>query len=348
MDHLQCYALPLGHYSSHSQWDDTDQSGQSPYPNQEMLPHPLSAHDTDLPPTGVTSSHHTYIDRHSHLSHLPDNSPSPPASVVFAFDDQGHTTPEDFLSRRFSRGARRAARHPNPVAVPNLTKKARGRPVPTKDTLMKPGSGGRIFACTVEDCLKVFTRSEHLKRHTRSIHTNEKPFRCEEAGCGRLFTRHDNLLQHLKNHHGAQSSHQNIDFGSLEHIPSIKGSPDSVHHALPASPCMDVLVPPHSTTPMPYSRIPVQELEAAAHGHYSTDSIGVMSRSPAQSPDPVEPSSIPSPVYEYSWAQYHAQAISYVRQTPEGASSRDSHASALTNAYPSLGSYGVRTQIFTL
>ncbi|KAI0803261.1 hypothetical protein BC629DRAFT_1253931, partial [Irpex lacteus] len=88
---------------------------------------------------------------------------------------------------------------PNPVAIPNLTKKARGRPVPTKDTLLKPGSG-RAYACPVQDCRKVFTRAEHLKRHTRSIHTNEKPFKCEEPGCGRLFTRHDNLLQHIKNH----------------------------------------------------------------------------------------------------------------------------------------------------
>jgi len=269
--------------------------------------------------------------------------------VIFAFEGQSHTTPEDFLSRRFSRAARKTARHPNPVAVPNLTKKARGRPVPTKDTLVKPGSGGRIFACTVEDCLKVFTRSEHLKRHTRSIHTNEKPFRCEETGCGRLFTRHDNLLQHLKNHHGSQCSRHSFDFGPLEHIQASQRSPDSVHHALPSSPCMDVLVPQHTTTPVPCARIPIQDFETAAHAHYSPDSIGVMSRSPAQSPDPTEATSIPSPVYEYGWGQYHAQAISYVRQTPEGVAPRDSNSHMLTNPYSSsLGSYGVRTQIFTL
>ena len=71
------------------------------------------------------------------------------------------------------RGAGRKPRRPYPVIVPNLTKKARGRQVPTKDMLLQPGTG-RVFACPVESCRKVFTRSEHLKRHTRSIHTNEK------------------------------------------------------------------------------------------------------------------------------------------------------------------------------
>lgn len=62
-----------------------------------------------------------------------------------------------------------------PVAVPNLTKKARGRQVPTtKEALLKPGITGRSYACKVESCRKVFTRSEHLKRHIRSIHTNER------------------------------------------------------------------------------------------------------------------------------------------------------------------------------
>jgi hypothetical protein len=37
-----------------------------------------------------------------------------------------------------------------------------------------PNNGARTFACRAEGCGKVFKRSEHLKRHTRSIHTLEK------------------------------------------------------------------------------------------------------------------------------------------------------------------------------
>ncbi|KAI9299363.1 hypothetical protein BJ944DRAFT_172478 [Cunninghamella echinulata] len=32
----------------------------------------------------------------------------------------------------------------------------------------------KTFTCTEDDCGKVFKRSEHLKRHIRSIHTREK------------------------------------------------------------------------------------------------------------------------------------------------------------------------------
>jgi hypothetical protein len=37
-----------------------------------------------------------------------------------------------------------------------------------------PNNGVRTFACKTDGCGKVFKRSEHLKRHTRSIHTMEK------------------------------------------------------------------------------------------------------------------------------------------------------------------------------
>lgn len=37
-----------------------------------------------------------------------------------------------------------------------------------------PGCNSRMFTCKVDACGKVFKRSEHLKRHIRSIHTLEK------------------------------------------------------------------------------------------------------------------------------------------------------------------------------
>lgn len=52
------------------------------------------------------------------------------------------------------------------------------------------------FVCTY--CSRRFRRQEHLKRHFRSLHTNEKPFDCEL--CGKKFSRSDNLAQHVKTH----------------------------------------------------------------------------------------------------------------------------------------------------
>lgn len=109
-----------------------------------------------------------------------------------------------------------------PVPVPNLTKKSRGRRVPTRlpsDDAIDEQKERRSFICKVESCGKCFYRGEHLKRHIRSIHTHEKreffsyrpqcsriylrnpkAFKCLHPLCDKHFNRHDNLLQHLKVH----------------------------------------------------------------------------------------------------------------------------------------------------
>ena len=78
---------------------------------------------------------------------------------------------------------------PIPIPVPNLTKKSRGRRVPTMSSLedirsaasgagkkrqSMGGKSARMYLCEVEGCGKCFARGEHLKRHVRSIHTYEK------------------------------------------------------------------------------------------------------------------------------------------------------------------------------
>jgi hypothetical protein len=78
---------------------------------------------------------------------------------------------------------------PVPIPVPNLTKKSRGRRVPTMSSLedlrsaasgagrKRQNTGGktaRMYMCDVKGCGKCFARGEHLKRHVRSIHTYEK------------------------------------------------------------------------------------------------------------------------------------------------------------------------------
>ncbi|KAL2258103.1 hypothetical protein VTK26DRAFT_8721 [Humicola hyalothermophila] len=54
----------------------------------------------------------------------------------------------------------------------------------------------KTFVCDI--CNRRFRRQEHLKRHYRSLHTQEKPFECSD--CGKKFSRSDNLAQHARTH----------------------------------------------------------------------------------------------------------------------------------------------------
>lgn len=74
---------------------------------------------------------------------------------------------------------------PAPVSV-----NRRGR----KQSLTEDPS--KTFVCTL--CSRRFRRQEHLKRHYRSLHTQDKPFECNE--CGKKFSRSDNLAQHARTH----------------------------------------------------------------------------------------------------------------------------------------------------
>ncbi|KAF9428958.1 hypothetical protein BGZ76_001985 [Entomortierella beljakovae] len=75
-------------------------------------------------------------------------------------------------------------------------KRSRGRRV----SCNPDNSGCKVFTCRFDDCGKIFKRSEHLKRHIRSIHTMEKPFECPIQNCPKRFSRSDNLNQHIRIH----------------------------------------------------------------------------------------------------------------------------------------------------
>ncbi|CEP14812.1 hypothetical protein [Parasitella parasitica] len=82
------------------------------------------------------------------------------------------------------------------VKSPLKTTRSRGRRVSNSPSI----AGQKVFTCKHDDCGKVFKRSEHLKRHVRSIHTLEKPFECPYQSCSKRFSRSDNLNQHIRIH----------------------------------------------------------------------------------------------------------------------------------------------------
>ncbi|KAF9578867.1 hypothetical protein BGW38_005129 [Lunasporangiospora selenospora] len=84
-------------------------------------------------------------------------------------------------------------------------KRSRGRRVASFPDTASAASGCKVFTCRFDDCGKIFKRSEHLKRHVRSIHTLEKPFECPIPSCPKRFSRSDNLNQHIRIHRSGSS-----------------------------------------------------------------------------------------------------------------------------------------------
>ncbi|KAK4170115.1 hypothetical protein QBC43DRAFT_584 [Cladorrhinum sp. PSN259] len=87
----------------------------------------------------------------------------------------------------------------NSTAGDGATSTSNHTPAPTnrrgrKQSLTEDPS--KTFVCDI--CNRRFRRQEHLKRHTRSLHTQDKPFECGE--CGKKFSRSDNLAQHARTH----------------------------------------------------------------------------------------------------------------------------------------------------
>jgi uncharacterized Zn-finger protein len=97
--------------------------------------------------------------------------------VLLSLDRSGRTGGASVQSGGDGVRAPRPRRLSAPVPVPNLTKRSHGRRVPTAPVFMVQGGAQknmRMYRCTIDGCHKCFARGEHLKRHVRSIHTNEK------------------------------------------------------------------------------------------------------------------------------------------------------------------------------
>lgn len=94
-------------------------------------------------------------------------------------------------------GSRRKSRTPS---VPGLAGIPGMTPMHGSATTISSRDGSddveKPFLCST--CGKSFRRSEHLRRHIRSVHSLERPFSC--TLCDKKFSRSDNLSQHLKTH----------------------------------------------------------------------------------------------------------------------------------------------------
>ncbi|KAI1420998.1 hypothetical protein F5Y12DRAFT_770357 [Xylaria sp. FL1777] len=107
---------------------------------------------------------------------------------------------------------------PTPAPIPAPANR-RGR----KQSLTEDPS--KTFVC--ELCNRRFRRQEHLKRHYRSLHTQDKPFECNE--CGKKFSRSDNLAQHARTH-GSGAIVMNLLDGSEEGIDMIAPADAEYHN----------------------------------------------------------------------------------------------------------------------
>ncbi|TKA70088.1 hypothetical protein B0A55_08023 [Friedmanniomyces simplex] len=183
----------------------------------------------------------------------------------------------------------------------------------------KATKGQRVHQC--EECGKLYTRAEHLRRHKQ----NHKPgaFVCDIPGCGRSFYREDLLIRHKERHNdpldpptrrpsiGSQTSGHGLGGPSQPRALTAQNADantDSVldehQQAMPAATTQQSTA---SRAPERKTYIPLNELHVAPQIRIPTNGGGLYSseypsRAPYEPSPPYSPSGYDSPPDEYSYA----------------------------------------------
>jgi hypothetical protein len=74
---------------------------------------------------------------------------------------------------------------------------------------------------TKQPCSQRFVRPEHLRRHVKTVHGNERLYICKVPDCLRPFSRGDNLREHYWTHlkrGGRAGKNRKMDFPELKAI----------------------------------------------------------------------------------------------------------------------------------
>lgn len=165
-------------FSSYGEYESQSYAMPSP---------PTSAASTDNHRSKRVKKEHMDVHSEAEQGTASDSQQQQPQNSEQSKSQSGSVPPETSTPKNgnTSSGASDSGT-PSGTAPPNR----RGR----KQSLTEDPS--KTFVC--ELCTRRFRRQEHLKRHYRSLHTEEKPFECNE--CGKKFSRSDNLTQHARTH----------------------------------------------------------------------------------------------------------------------------------------------------
>lgn len=158
------------------------------------------------PPSSVTSDD-GHKDKRARKNSK-DSCPVGPIMDVAADNDQ---SANDHQSPAESTGAASESNESSGSEGPSAPLPAPANRRGRKQSLTEDPS--KTFVCDL--CNRRFRRQEHLKRHYRSLHTQEKPFECNE--CGKKFSRSDNLAQHARTHGSGAIVMNLIEEGEVPH-----------------------------------------------------------------------------------------------------------------------------------
>lgn len=86
-------------------------------------------------------------------------------------------------------------------------------------------SPGRKTTRSCDECRKNFSRSEHLRRHVRTVHRKGMEAKC--SLCGSKFSRRDNGLVHVTRCSGGDGPARIIDLSSVPSVSSASTGPGS-------------------------------------------------------------------------------------------------------------------------